>query len=52
LLVLAYDQGTGVPINILKAEFDDLLTSQPQIRHQPKNGEVPLSRGAVTIHAL
>jgi len=50
-VVLAYDQGTRAPINILEAEFDNLRTSQPQIRHQPKNGEIPLSRGAVTIHA-
>jgi fructose-1,6-bisphosphatase/inositol monophosphatase family enzyme len=38
-------QGTRAPINILKAEFDNLRASQPQIPHKPKNGEVPLSRG-------
>jgi hypothetical protein len=52
LLVLADYQGTRAPINIFDAEFDNLLTSQPQIRHQPKNGEIPLSRRAMTIHAL
>jgi hypothetical protein len=39
-------QGTRAPINILKAEFDNLRASQPQIPHKPKNGEVPLSRRA------
>ena len=38
-------QGTRAPINILKAEFDNLRTS-PKIPHKPKNGEVPLSRTA------
>jgi hypothetical protein len=52
LLVLADYQGARAPINILKAEFDDLLASQSQIRHKPKNGEIPLSRRAMTIHAL
>ena len=39
-------QGARAPINILKAEFDNLRASQPQIPHKPKNGEVPLSRRA------
>jgi hypothetical protein len=50
--LLADYQATRTPINILKAEFDNLRTSQPQIRHKPKNGEIPLSRRAMTIHAL
>jgi len=28
-------QGTRAPINILKAEFDNLRASQPQIPHKP-----------------
>src|SRR6202158_2787470 len=39
-------QGTRAPINILKAEFDNLRASQLQIPHKPKNGEIPLSRRA------
>src|SRR5271166_6812883 len=30
----------AAPINILKAEFDNLRASQLQIPHKPKNGEV------------
>ena len=52
LLILGDYQGTCAPINILEAEFDYLRTSQPQIRHKAKNGESPLPRRAVTIHAL
>ena len=33
-------QGTRAPINILKAEFDNLRASQLPIPHKPKNGEV------------
>ena len=47
----------AAPINILKAEFDNLRASQLQIPHKPKNGEVrkgtavrfDLSKGAGTI---
>jgi fructose-1,6-bisphosphatase/inositol monophosphatase family enzyme len=50
-------QGTRAPINILKAEFDNLRASQLQILHKPKNGEVrkgtavrfDLSKGGGTI---
>jgi hypothetical protein len=50
-------QSTRAPINILKAEFDNLRASQLQIPHKPKNGEVrkgtavrfDLSKGAGTI---
>src|SRR5271165_4059492 len=50
-------QGTRAPINILKAEFDNLRASQLQIPHKPKNGEVrkgtavrfDLSKGGGTI---
>ena len=53
-------QGTRAPINILKAEFDNLRASQPQIPHKPKNGEVrkgtavrfDLSEGGGTIPLL
>ena len=47
----------AAPINILKAEFDNLRASQLQIPHKPKNGEVrkgtavrfDLSKGGGTI---
>jgi hypothetical protein len=57
---LITDYQTGyppAPINILKAEFDNLRALQLQIPHKPKNGEVrkgtavrfDLSKGAGTI---
>ena len=50
-------QGTRAPINILKAEFDNLRAWQLQIPHKPMNGEVrkgtavrfDLSKGGGTI---
>ena len=41
-------QGTRAPINILKAEFDNLRASQPQILHKPKNGDQDFESSAVS----
>src|SRR5271165_635652 len=39
---------TRAPINILKAEFDNLRASQPQILYKPKNGDQDFESSAVS----
>ena len=44
---------TRAPINILKAEFDNLRASEPQILHKPKNGDQDFESSAVlTIETI